>query len=232
MPSYCPQNKQRRTGKVQQTKRLVASATAPSKRLIWRPAAITENTGARAQKARPGGWRRPGAGKSGDRLGQGNGISLLLDLLWPVGPKKAWELGHLLCMHALRLPKLHSQGAGNAQSIRDSRAALDQQQCHLHRTEHAPEHSNGKLQDHMLLGAQVVPQLDDRLMSLDVGQGVLGVVGVMGQVGLDLDVEVLALHHDWVNLLQEHALQLHHLSLLLLTQVRRFQDILPQGNDL
>eukprot|EP00983_Pelagomonas_calceolata_P008802 286620-Pelagomonas_calceolata.AAC.2 len=89
MPSYCPQNKQRRTGKVQQTKRLVASATAPSKRLIWRPAAITENTGARAQKARPGGWRRPGAGKSGDRLGQGNGISLLLDLLWPVGP--AWQ---------------------------------------------------------------------------------------------------------------------------------------------
>jgi hypothetical protein len=57
---------------------------------------------------------------------------------------------------------------------------------------------------------------------LDVGQCVFGVVRVVGQVGLDLDVEVFALFHYWIYLLQKHALQLNHLSLLLLAQVGGF----------
>lgn len=57
---------------------------------------------------------------------------------------------------------------------------------------------------------------------LDVRECVLGVEGVMRQVGLDLHIQVLALLHDGLDLVQEHGLELHHLTLLLVVQVDRF----------
>jgi hypothetical protein len=65
---------------------------------------------------------------------------------------------------------------------------------------HPLEHGRAELDRHVVLRAQVFPQLCDRLVCLDVGDGIAGVEGLLGQVRLDLNIQLLALVHNGLDL--------------------------------
>lgn len=65
---------------------------------------------------------------------------------------------------------------------------------------HPLEDSCAEFNGHVVLRPQVLPQLCHCLVSLDVGDGIAGVEGLLGQVGLDLNVQLLALINDGLNL--------------------------------